>query len=177
MRRTEIPRSSVMRIIKQDLQLKFLKRVFTFSLTPELKERRLLRCRLLLNAFRTRQQIEQVWFTDEKIFSLSPPKNTQNDRFCVSENEKRNDVPLDRILKERQKFHRYVMVSAGISRNHRTQLIFINQGMRLNSQLYCEIVLTPMLPQIENLMPEFVFMQVCRFCTIFRNSLKKMLTF
>lgn len=172
-RRIEISRSSVTRIIKRDLHFKFLKRVFTFSLTPALQERRLLRCRYLLNVFTTRQQIQKIWFTDENIFSLSPPKNTQNDRLCVSENDKRSNVPLDRLFRERQKFAKYVMVSAGISRNFRTRLIFINQGMRLNSQHYCETVLTPMLPQIENLLPEFVFMQVSRFCSNCPNCLIK----
>lgn len=131
-----------------------------FRLAPALKKRRLLRCRYLLNHFRTREQISKILFTDEKIFSFTPPKNSHNDRLCVLENERRSDIPLDRLLREREKFSSYVMVSAGICRGFKTGIIFINQGIRLNSQRYCELVLSSMLPQISDVMPDFMLMQV-----------------
>lgn len=73
-RRCNISRSSVNRIINIDLGLKFIKREYSFKLTNEVKARRLLRCRNLLNKFRTRREIEKIWFTDEKIFTINPLK-------------------------------------------------------------------------------------------------------
>lgn len=155
-----ISRSSVARIIKKDLGLKFVRRGYTFKLTAQVKERRLLRCRQLLNKFRTQRQIQKIWFTDEKIFTLTVPKNSQNDRLCIRRDLRKSDIALDRMHREREKFSSYVMVSAGISRNFKVNLIFINQGVRLDSQGYCRNVLDRMLPEIEDIMPDFTFMQV-----------------
>lgn len=160
-RRTQICRSSVERIIKKDLRLKFIKREYSFKLTPEVKARRLLRCGNLLNKFRARRDIQKIWFTDEKVFSINPLKNAQNDRLCIPVQTRKRETPLNRLFRERNKFSNYVMVSAGISRDHKVNLIFIEQGVRLNSQSYCDTVLEQMLPQIEDVTPDYIFMQVC----------------
>lgn len=165
-RRSGISRSSVNRIIKIDLGLNFFKRMYSFKLTPEIKARRLLRCRNLLNKFRSRRDIQKIWFTDEKIFTINPLKNSQNDRFCLPHHQRKRETPLERLLSERDKFTKYVMVSAGISREHKANLIFIRQGVRLNSQSYCDTVLAQMLPEIEDLTPDFIFMQVCLYLLI-----------
>ena len=142
------------------MELKFVKREYSFKLTPEVKARRLLRCRHLLNKFRARRDIRKIWFTDEKIFAINPLKNAQNDRLCIPKQQPKRETPLNRLFRERDKFSNYVMVSAGISRDHKVNLIFIDQGVRLNSQSYCDTVLAQMLPEIEDVTPDYIFMQV-----------------
>lgn len=156
----QISRSSIKRIIKNDLLLKHVKRGYTFKISEQVKQKRETRCRRLLNRFRARDQIEKIWFTDEKIFTLSGVKNSQNDQIRIPRPSRKADIPLHRLLKEREKFSSYLMVSAAISRNHKVDLIFIDQGVRLDSRSYCQRVLSHLLPEIERLTPDYTFMQV-----------------
>ena len=79
-RETGIPRSSVRRIIKQDLQLKTYKRVIGQKLNESVKLKRLQRSRQLLERFPNERSVRSIWFTDEKTFTVATPVNSQNDR-------------------------------------------------------------------------------------------------
>ena len=79
---TGIPRSSVSRIIHKDLRLKCLKRRRAQDLTEANKAVRLQRAQTLLKTYPD-EQVNFVWFTDEKIFTVAAPKNLQNDRVRV----------------------------------------------------------------------------------------------
>lgn len=69
-RETGIPRSSVQRIVKQDLQLKTYKRVIGQKLNENVKLKRLQRSQQLLERFPNERSVQSIWFTDEKTFTL-----------------------------------------------------------------------------------------------------------
>lgn len=72
---TGISRSTVHRIVKKDLDMEIFKRVYVQKLTESSINLRLIRSRRLLNRFHTNANVNKIWFTDEKLFTLRPPKN------------------------------------------------------------------------------------------------------
>ena len=51
------------------------------------------------------------------------------------------------------------MVSLGASFDGKTSILFIERGVKINGPSYCQDVLTPMLSEIRQKMPDFVFQQ------------------
>ena len=75
---TGILRSSVVRIIKKDLRLKCFKRRSAHDLTDQNCAARLMRSRLLLKKF-LKSAVDFIFFTDETVFTVASPANSQND--------------------------------------------------------------------------------------------------
>ena len=90
-----ISRRSVGRIAKHDLQLSSFKRMPVQVITNATKHKRLTRCQALLRHL-TMQKAKTVFFTDEKIFYVSPPVNSQNNR--VWSRGRKRDVDPRRLL-------------------------------------------------------------------------------
>ena len=77
-----INKTSVVQIIHEDLKMKCLntsKRCLQ-QLTTANENSRLKRCKQLLNKF-PEHSVSFIWFTDEKVFTVMPPVNDQNDRL------------------------------------------------------------------------------------------------
>jgi hypothetical protein len=135
-----ISRSSIRRIIKLDLGFHIFKRIPVQFLTDEAKAKRLQRSKLLLERFPTERSVRRIWFTDEKIFTVSPPRNAQNDRVYSHAAEKCH-VVADRLLFQRSHFSKSVMVSVGVSRMGKTGIVFVEPGAKINSAYYCHQLL------------------------------------
>ena len=75
---------SVRQIAKKDLHLSSFKRRPVQVINEATRLKRLTRSEKLSRRL-TVQDIKQVFFTDEKIFYLSPPINSQNNRVCWEE--------------------------------------------------------------------------------------------
>lgn len=154
-----ISQRSVGRIVKSDIGLKCLKKHKAVQLTEENKMARLSRCRKLLRKFKT-DLIKHIFFTDEKLFTVSKPVNSQNDRlYTTTENKKRN-VPADRLVQEKQKFSKSVMVSAGVSEMGCTDIYFIEPGVKIDGKYYRDVLLKDcLLPDMRAITPDFIFQQ------------------
>ena len=139
-RETGVSRSSVVRIIKNDLHFKAFKRVVAQKLNTDCKVKRLQRCRQLLARFPSERSVRSIWFTDEKTFTVATPLNSQNDRVYAGTGRKR-DVPASRLIREREHFSQKVMVSVGVSRMGKTSVVFVDPGAKINSAYYCQVVL------------------------------------
>jgi len=113
-RETGISRSSVQRIVEQDLQLKTYKRMIGPKLNENVKLKRLQRSRQLLERFPNERSTRSIWFTDQKIFIIATPVNSQNDHVYSIETKK-SQVPERRLIRERDHFSRGIMVSVGVS--------------------------------------------------------------
>ena len=81
-RETGISRSSVHRIIHDDLDLKCVKKRRAQELTQLNRNVRLQRSKQLLKLY-SDDKVNFIWFTDEKVFTVATPKNPQNDRLYV----------------------------------------------------------------------------------------------
>jgi len=87
------------------------------------------------------------------VFTVEPPFNSQNDRVYapIIDNKKRYIDPsrLQRML---------VMVSVAVSQVGLTELIFVNPGVKVNDQYYCDVLLSQqMLPAIKRVAERCIF--------------------
>jgi transposase len=147
-RETGISRSSVRRIAKRDLSLTTYKRVVAQKLNENCKIKRLQRCQQLLQRFPNERSVRGIWFTDEKMFTVATPINSQNDRF-YSRSSRKSECAAKNLIREREHFSPSVMVSVGVSRMGKTSVVFIEPGAKVNSLYYCEHVLSGgLLPDI-----------------------------
>ena len=111
-RATGISRSTVRRIAMHDLNLKVYRRREVQKLSDADSTKQIAACKRLKQRM-TDEKINRTWFTDEKVFPVQTPTNTQNDRVYAKVKFKR-DVTPDRFLKGRKHFSQSVMVSVAI---------------------------------------------------------------
>ena len=83
-----------------------------------------------------------IWFTDEKLFTVDPPINLQNDRLYAPVGISMRQLSADRLLHTRSNFSKSVMVSMGVSALGCTNLIFIEPGVKINGAYYRDELLT-----------------------------------
>ncbi|KAI6646234.1 MhmaT1 transposase [Oopsacas minuta] len=129
-----VNRETLRKMIHEDLGLKSLKRQTVHHLTPTLRIKRLERCKKLLRRLINEDSV-QILFSDEKIFTVDEATNRQNDRMIVSPCK---DIPESIKFIDRVQRPLSVMVWAGVSADSRTKLIFVPQGVKINSQTYKE---------------------------------------
>jgi len=83
--------------------VKCLKQRRAHELTAANKLSRLTRAKQLLRLFSKAEQ-DFIWFMDEKIFTVSAPKNTQNERVYAPVNTPKRHIAPERLLRERPTF-------------------------------------------------------------------------
>lgn len=158
-RETGIPRSSVCRIIHEDLGLKCLKKRRAQELTESNRTVRLQRAKKLLKMYPD-DKVDFIWFTDEKVFTVATPRNPQNDRLYVPAAVKKKQVAAERLLRTRTTFSRSVMVSVGVSKLGFTDLIFVDPGVKINGTYYRDVLLSQkLLPVMRDVSGEFFIFQ------------------
>jgi hypothetical protein len=159
-RETRIPRSSVARIIHTDLHLKCVKKRRAQELTDANCNTRMNRAKKLLSKF-PESLVPFIFFTDEKVFTVAPPVNLQNDRVYAPRDKKKRDIAADRLLRTRPTFSKSVMVSVAVSKLGCTELFFVEPGVKVNGAYYRDVLLSQqMLPSIRQLAGDlFVFQQ------------------
>jgi len=96
-RETGISHSSVVRIAKNDLELKVFRRRQVQSLTAANKLKRLNAWKRLKKRM-TRGNISRTWFSDEKMFTVETPSNSQNDRVYADVKAKCDVSPSRLVL-------------------------------------------------------------------------------
>ena len=157
-RETGISRSTVRRIAKNDLQLNQFKRVKGQKLLTMDEKKRRKRVPLLLKKI-TKKTLSKTFFTDEKIFTVDTPRNTQNDRVyaCV---KRKNEIADERLYITKNTFPKKLMVSVGVSQHGKTSIFFIDPGVKVNGEYYRKDLLSKMIPQMSKLTNgDYIFQQ------------------
>lgn len=150
-REKQISQTTVVRIIREDLHLKCLKKRRAQALTIANTDSRLERCKQLLRKF-PEHTVGFIWFTDEKIFTVAPPINSQNDRLYVSATTRKRDVDASRLLRTRPTFSRSVMVSVAVSKLGCSDLFFVEPGVKVDGAYYRDVLLMQkILPSIKRM--------------------------
>jgi hypothetical protein len=158
-RQTGISLASVNAIIKRDLRLKCLKKRRGQELTEANKLARRTRCRQLLKRY-PKHMVNFIWFTDEKLFTVAVPSNSQNDRVYAGVDTRKRDIPACRLLRTRPTFSKSVMVSVGVSALGRTSLHVVDAGVKINGQYYRDVLLMrDLLPDIRHFSDFYTFQQ------------------
>ena len=105
----DIPRTSIRRIIAEDLKLQPFKKIKGQRIdtrTIRTKEKRIKRCPNLLRVF-TKQVLETTFFSDEKIFKVTQLLNIQNDRTYAPSAYKKSTIENKRLYVERSEWLSY----------------------------------------------------------------------
>ena len=104
--------------------------------------------------------INFIWFTDEKVVTVAPPINAQNDCLYVASTTRKRDVSAERLLRTRQTFSHSVMVSVAISKLGCTELFFVEPGVKINGAYYRDVMLMQkLLPAIRQISGDFFVFQ------------------
>jgi inhibitor of nuclear factor kappa-B kinase subunit alpha len=158
-RQTGIRRGSVHNIIRKALNLKSLKRQRAQALSEASRASRLIRCKQMLRKF-SKHMIPFIWFTDEKLFTVAAPINTQNDRLYVPTLTKKREVSAARLLRTRPMFSQSLMVSVAVSAMGSTELFFVEPKAKINGTYYRDVLLSrQLLPAIKQLSGDFFVFQ------------------
>src|SRR6218665_2503497 len=101
------------------------------------------RCSILQTSVSTTNRnarLARTWFTDEKIFTVQTPTNSQNDRVYANVAVER-DISSERLLKGRKLFSQSIMVSVAVSQLGKSSLVFVERGAKVSSSYSCDVVL------------------------------------
>ena len=112
-------------------------------LTDVSKKKRLEKCKLLLERYgdTCESAPAPVLFSDEKVFTVEQTLNSQNDRIWSVEPPQKNQRVVARAVKPKS-----VMVWAGVGHNLKSPLVFIPQGIKLNSLSYTKMLEQTVIP-------------------------------
>ena len=105
------------------------------ALTAANKQARMTRARQLLRKY-PETTVNFIFFTNEKIFTVAAPTNSQNDRFYVRSGTRKKDVDESRLFRTRPTFSKSVMVSIGVSKLDCTAIHFVEPGVKVNGEYY-----------------------------------------
>ena len=139
-RETGVSQSSVVRIVNKDLLLKCFKRRRAQELTESNRLACLVRSQQLLKRYEE-HDVAFMWYTDEKIFTVAAPSNSQNDRVYAACDTLKKQIAAKRLLRTRNTFSQSIMVSVGVSKLGCTELFFVDPGMKINGAYYHDILL------------------------------------
>ena len=70
------------------------------------------------------------------MFTVEPPFNSQNDRVYAPVDNKKRYLNPSRLLRMS------VMASVAVSQVGMTEVIFVNPGVKVNGQYYCDVLLS-----------------------------------
>ena len=91
----DIPKTSLQRLLKEDLGFRPYKLIEGHNIPPKSLAERVTDSKELLNAIVSKPQIlDNLWFSDEAHFELTPPRNPQNIRNWCAEHP---NVVVERI--------------------------------------------------------------------------------
>ena len=156
----DIPRTSIRRIIAEDLKLQPFKKIKGQRIDTRTKEKRIERYSNLLGVF-TKQVLETAFFSDEKIFKVTQLLNVQNDRTYAPSAYKKSITENKRLYVERSGFPMSLMVSVAVSKVGKSSIFFVEPGAKVNGAYYREKLLASMIPEMDRLTgyQPYVFMQ------------------
>lgn len=137
-----VSEKTIRNIVKIDLKMSSFKMRTRQYLTDLQKEKRLARAKILLNKLKAGTDTDEIIFSDEKLFTVESIFNRQNDRVLAKSSA---DIPdSTRSVFRRQK-PSSVMVWAAISKTWKSPIIFVPQGVKVNTNVYIDTILTPAL--------------------------------
>ena len=145
-----IPRTSIRRIIAEDLKLQPFKKIKGQRIDTWTKAKRIERCPNVLRVF-TKQVLETTFFSDEKIFKVTQLLNVQNDRTYAPSAYKKSTIENKRLYVERCGFPMSLMVSDAVSKVGKSSIFFVEPGAKVNGAYYREKLLESMIPEMDRL--------------------------
>lgn len=153
-----VDRESMRRILRNELGLMPYRKRKIHGLTAKQRLTRVQRCKQLLKRHGGKK-VEKIIFSDEKLFVMQQAHNPKNDVvYSVSI----QNIPEHLLFVQRFQNTSAVMVWGGISHKGKLPLIFIDRGVKINTEYYKTFVLESTLkPEADKLFPkkDWIFQQ------------------
>ena len=130
--------SSISRNIQKDPCFICCKKRRVQQLTKATSKSRLLQSLLLLDKFFDTNS-DFMFFTDEKVFHVALPVNTQNDRVYVEHNVRKREIAAEWLLCCRPTFSMSLFVLIAISKLGCSELFFVEPGVKVDGRYYREV--------------------------------------
>lgn len=141
-----VKRSSLKKIINDDLGLHAYRRRKGHLLNARLKAMRLARSRALLKQY-AQNGHRKILFTDEKIFTVEENFNRQNDRV-YAKNSKEASMIAPRV--QRGHHPSSVMIWLGVSYSGLSKVHFCEKGVKTGARVYQDTVLEPVVKPLSH---------------------------
>ena len=132
-----VSRSSIQRILKEDLGLTPYKRRKVHGLSTQQRRTRLERSKALLQRY-DEFDVQRIVFSDEKLFVIEEHRNAQNDRVYAVAFE-----AIPERVRTVQRFQKpgSAMVWGAVSSRGKFPLVFVESGVKINAAYYLEEIL------------------------------------
>lgn len=145
------------RIVKDDLGLKPYKMQRLHLIFATSKEKRLHRAKKILKEISSAGNKAFTW-SDEKILTVQPQMNSQNDRV-LADGPSSIDLAIRTVFR-RQKPAGVMVWGAVASDGSKGPLVFIEEGVKVNAQVYIQLLKEHVLPwATESFRDGYVFVQ------------------
>ena len=153
----KISETSLRRIVKEDLGLKAYKMQCRHLISATSKQKRLDRGKKMLEEIQSATDKVFIW-SDEKMFTVQAVMNSQNDRVYAAN---AGDLPEgSRTHFCRQKPAGVMVWAAVASDGTKSPLLFIEEGVKVNSLVYLQMLKEKVLPWVTEAFGEhYVFTQ------------------
>lgn len=135
--RLKTSQRTVRRVVREDLGLTPYKKRRVQGLSQLQIEKRLQRCKELLTRF-AGKKIDELVFSDEKIFTVEEKLNHQNTRIYSVSFE---DIPEEMRTVQRFQYENKIMVWCGLSKSDKFEMVFVEPGVKINANYYQRHVL------------------------------------
>jgi transposase len=144
-RELEIHERQVRQVVKVEMKAKSRARVQKHLINNMSKEKRLEKCRNLVNLLKTKKPI--ILFSDEKVFDVDSVSNSRLDRYVSA--QKMEEVP-DNIKYKFQTKHPASTMMFGLvsSDGKKMPPVFFPAGTKVNSEEYINVLQIHVLPWI-----------------------------
>lgn len=136
-----LSRTSLGRIVTEELGLRSYRTRKAAFLSARNKSERVKRCRDLLRRTQQGEHFNMV-FSDEKLFTVEEVHNSQNVRVLAKDAEQADSK--GRTV-QRSAHPTQVMVWAGICATGKTPLVFVEKGVKIDTEYYLKHVLQDVL--------------------------------
>lgn len=157
-REEQISQRSMRRILKDELQLKPYKKRKRHGLSDKQRVERVKRSKTLLKRHDA-EDVKNIIFSDEKLFTTEVKMNAQNDRVYSLAID---DIPEHVRTVSTFQNKNSVMVWGAISHNGKIPLKFVDKGVKIDQKYYkTEILEKTLMKNIDTLYPDgrWIFQQ------------------
>ena len=158
-RELKVGATTVRKVVKDDLKAKSRARTKKQLITESCKLKRLVRCKKLRSALKKGAPV--ILFSDEKIFTVDAVSNGRNDRYISP--MRPEDVPANIRHRFTTKHPAGIMVFGLVASNGlKMPPVFIEQGLKVNTDVYLNILETKVKPWIKanfNAKTKIIFQQ------------------
>ena len=141
-----VSHKTMQNVLRKDLKCFPYKKVKRQLLSDPTRDKRLKRARLLQKRLKDCTQPMVLW-TDEKLFTVQAVHNSQNDRVW---GRSIAQIPVEQRTSFQRQKPASVMVWAGVtSGGHKTPLIFIEKGVKINQHVYLAMLRDKVIPWVD----------------------------